>query len=227
MALLIHMKRFLKGISRLRPQRPRYTVIWDPKQDLDFFESASTKTLKMLSLKLVTLLLLATGQRLQTISLIKLSSLKFCDSGVQIFIEDRIKTSGLRMNQPCLYLPKYEPNRNLCVASCLNEYIDETKSFRNNDSDYLFLSLQKPYGVVSKQTLSRWVKCALTLAGVDTNVFKPHSTRHASTSAAARAGVSMDIIRDSAGWSPNSATFARFYQRPIVDRSQYNRSLVE
>nr|CAI5849798.1 unnamed protein product [Callosobruchus analis] len=180
------------------------------------------ESLRSLSIKLVTLLLLATGQRLQTISLIKLSNIQpYDDGGVQILIEDRIKTSNVNTNQPCLFIPKFNEQPELCVVSCLHKYIQETKTLRSTNDVYIFITFQKPYRSASKQTLSRWVKCALDQAGVNTNIFKPHSSRHASTSAANRAGVAIDLIKDSAGWSKNSTTFARFYNRPLINHDDF------
>ena len=51
-------------------------------------------------------------------------------------------------------------------------------------------------------------------AGIDTKLFKPHSTRAASTSAAKLNNVDIDTIMDTAGWS-NANTFAKFYDRQI------------
>ncbi|XP_031333948.1 uncharacterized protein LOC116163960 [Photinus pyralis] len=59
-----NLKRFLKGISRIRPQRPRYEATWDPQQVLKFLGSTPDGNLKQLLQKLVTLLALATGQRI-------------------------------------------------------------------------------------------------------------------------------------------------------------------
>ncbi|VEN60556.1 unnamed protein product, partial [Callosobruchus maculatus] len=101
------LKRFMRGISKIRPQRPRYNAIWDPKQVLDFFDSRPATCPKLLSMKVVTLLVLATGQRLQTISKIKITNIKTNDDGMQILIDDMIKTSGVRSKQPCLILPKF------------------------------------------------------------------------------------------------------------------------
>ncbi|KAH0815109.1 hypothetical protein GEV33_007682 [Tenebrio molitor] len=44
---------------------------------------------------------------------------------------------------------------------------------------------------------------------------------HASTSSAHRLGISMNQIKQCAGCSPNSETFVRFYNRPVVDPGQY------
>lgn len=41
----------------------------------------------------------------------------------------------------------------------------------------------------------------------------------ASTSAARRHGVDLDVIRRTAGWTRNSETFAKFYDRNITNTS--------
>ncbi|XP_063993907.1 uncharacterized protein LOC135171353 [Diachasmimorpha longicaudata] len=73
----------------------------------------------------------------------------------------------------------------------------------------------------------QWVKDVLNECGIDTNIFSAHSTRHAATSAAKRKGVNSDLIRKSAGWTTNSATFARFYDRPLVqDPRSFSRAIL-
>ena len=79
----------------------------------------------------------------------------------------------------------------------------------------LFLSYQKPFREVSRDTISHWVKSVLTDCGIDTSRFKPHSTQPASTSAANSASVSRNDIMHTTGWFSES-TFAKFYNRPIV-----------
>ncbi|KAJ8980421.1 hypothetical protein NQ317_018813 [Molorchus minor] len=61
----------------------------------------------------------------------------------------------------------------------------------------------------------------LNRSGLDTSRFTAHSTRHASTSAAARKGVSYDTIRLAAGWTRRSSTFANFYDRPIIEDNDF------
>lgn len=71
----------------------------------------------------------------------------------------------------------------------------------------------------SSQTISRQIKQTLEEKGIDTNVFCPHSTRHAATSAALRARASLDTIRRCAGWTGQSTVFVSFYNRPIMNDS--------
>ena len=77
----------------------------------------------------------------------------------------------------------------------------------------VFLTSTKPHSPASSATIARWIKSALTEAGIDTTIFKAHSVRGASTSAAAEAGISIPEILEAADWS-NQSTFERFYYRP-------------
>lgn len=149
------LKRFFKGIFRSRPSGPKYDLTWDPQLVLDHLENLSCDSLKNLSHKLLVLLLLATGQRLQTISLISLDNIRENDNGLKVFITALIKTSGPKRPQPCLDLPFFKENLNLCVASLLKEYLKRTSSLRKDNSSALFISFKKPFSPVSKQTLSR------------------------------------------------------------------------
>ena len=55
----------------------------------------------------------------------------------------------------------------------------------------------------------------MNAAGIDTNKFKPGSTRAASSSKAAEAGVPMDTILQAGGWS-RQTTFTKFYKKTIT-----------
>ena len=54
----------------------------------------------------------------------------------------------------------------------------------------------------------------LNKAGVDMEIFKAHSVRSASTSAAAMAGITTEDILKAADWS-SEAVFQRFYHKPV------------
>ncbi|CAB0001988.1 unnamed protein product [Nesidiocoris tenuis] len=111
-----------------------------------------------------------------------------------------------------------EEKPNLCVATLIMKYLEVTRPFRESSmDDKLFLCHQKPHRPAKRPTISRWVKETLKEAGVDTSIFSAYSTRHAATSDAYRKGVSIDTIRSSAGWSPESSVFARFYNRPLTE----------
>ena len=79
----------------------------------------------------------------------------------------------------------------------------------------LLLSFQRPFKSVSKDTISRWLRTILQDAGVDTNVFKSHSTRAASSSSAKTKGISTALIMNSVGWK-SETTFAKYYNKYVT-----------
>nr|CAH7761120.1 unnamed protein product [Callosobruchus chinensis] len=143
------IRSFKNSIMCLRPSRPRYTATWDPTPLLNCIENLPLPlSLKTLSYKLTTLLALITGERLQTISLIRLSNIIQGPRETVINISDLIKTS----------------------------YCDRTVPLiRDPNTDFLFITHKIPHNRASKDTLSRWVKQNLTSAGIDTTAFKSHS----------------------------------------------------
>lgn len=178
-----------------------------------------------MSYKLIVLLALTTSQRVQTLSKILIQNIIISDETIQIKIPGRIKTSGVNKTQPCLKLPFFQEEPKVCVASTLSEYIKRTEAIRG-DVEELFITFKKPNKAASTSTLSRWIKCILTESGIDTSFFKAHSTRHASSSAAKRQGVSVDIIFQTAGWTKKSLAFTKFYDRPLLNENTFAKAVI-
>ncbi|KAL7291536.1 hypothetical protein TKK_0014792 [Trichogramma kaykai] len=108
------IKRFLKGISKLRPPKPRYESTWNPKVVLDYFSSLPKNeelSFKQLSLKLITLLALITEHRIQTFTIIKRENIELHKKEIEIKIPDQIKTSAAGRAQPVLILPYFKKNQ--------------------------------------------------------------------------------------------------------------------
>lgn len=67
----------------------------------------------------------------------------------------------------------------------------------------------------------------LNEAGIDTEVFKTHSTRGASTLKANKFGLSLQQIMNKANWK-SSNTFQRFYNKPIqVDNDSFAEKVLQ
>ena len=94
-------------------------------------------------------------------------------------------------------------------------YVDVTKDKRSENKYKLFLALKKCHMSVSTETISRWLKEMLQMAGIS-NKFTAHSTQAASTSAAKCKGVS--VLR-AGNWSQES-TFNRFNSKTITNPAQ-------
>jgi hypothetical protein len=74
-------------------------------------------------------------------------------------------------------------------------------------------------------TISRWVREFLHQAGVDTEKFKAHSVRGATTSKAKKEGLSVEMIVQKANWS-NAKTFQKFYCRETVSNEQFAKTVL-
>lgn len=208
--------RFLKGVFRSRPPRPRYNATWDANVVLDFLEKQLSDELDIASLtyKTVTLVALASAQRTQTIASIRTSNLIWSPSDVKIKISDLIKTSRPGSAQPLLVFPYFAARPELCVPSLIKLYMEKTKDIRQCDK--LFVSPRSPHKAVGAPSIGRWIKNTLSRSGVDTTIFSAHSVRHAASSKAKTRGADINIIFNTAGWSASSRVFAQFYQRPIL-----------
>ncbi|CAG2223797.1 unnamed protein product [Mytilus edulis] len=160
----------------------------------------------------------ARSQRLQTIHSLDLDDITVTDSNIYIDVRSLLKCSKPGRHLQPIELPAFIEDKSLCIVTVLKEYLARTSCFRKTQK--LILSCIKPYSHVSKDTLGRWVKIVLQSAGVDITIYKPHSTRSASTSAALRCATSIDTILKAAGWS-NESTFRKFYDKP-VSKQNYN-----
>lgn len=212
------VRRFMKGIYRLRPPTARYKTTWDANNLLNLFRSWPENNelcLKNLTLKLAGLLAITSGQRVQTLASITIDNILNCDT-VQIKITEILKTSRPSISNPIITLPKYSDSK-LCVVNALNEYLSRTSTYRNDKK--LFLGITKPHKPVCSQTISNWLVSLLDLSGIDTKVYHGHSFRHASTSKVASRGISADSIISHVGWSTTSTVFARYYNRPIESKA--------
>lgn len=179
--------RFLKGVFKQRPTKPRYNTTWDVTPVLDYLEKKHPlKQLKMKDAteKVATLLALTTGQRLQTLVLINIENIETSDSGIKIKIPDQIKTTKPGAFQPELILPFCKKKPGLCVASAVLDYIDYTKEQRQKETKNLFLSTVKPFRKASSQTIGHWIKTLLGEAGVDVEKFTAYSTRQCNVNGA-------------------------------------------
>lgn len=217
--------RLMKGIFNKRPSFPKTTVTWDTNIVLHYLRDLDSTSLKNLTLKAVTLTALLSGQRAQTIHLLDVRNMSVSDDLYKFRIGDIIKHSrpGHHLNE--IELPAYPHNKDLCIVTVLNEYLSRTHDVRQNKTQ-LFISYIKPYKTVSKSTISRWIKTVLKDAGIDMNIFNPHSTRSASTSKASRSSVPLDTIMKTAGWT-QSSTFATYYKKPLHKSGQFALSLLQ
>ena len=178
-------------------------------------------TLKQLTLKMTMIMALVTAQRTQTLKLLSIENMQVKPGEYSFRITSLLKrasVSGAGTDTCNLLFSRNMTMIKVCVFSLLEEYIARTVKLRGLCSQLLLCHV-KPNGPASKDNISRWLKQVMTAAGIDTSIFKPHSTRCAATSAAKVSDVPLDEIMATAGWR-SSSVFAVFYNKPLSsDRS--------
>ena len=217
--------RFLKGAFTLKPALPKTNVTWDPQIVLDFLKRwspANTLSLLQLSIKVVLLCLLVSGQRGQTVHLFDLRNITWERDRVICRIADLLKTSTPKKHQSEIVLKTFVDKR-ICVVHYLDMYKKRTEMLRGKETR-LFISVNKPHKGVSRDTIRRWTKQGLVRAGIDLNIFTPHSTRSASTSKAAKS-VGLKTILKTAGWR-TASTFTKFYKKEVNSEDLFAKAVL-
>jgi hypothetical protein len=221
------VKRFMKGVYELKPSFPQYKSIWDVSKVLNYLRTkphVSEISLKELTLRLNFLLCILSGQRCQTIHLLRIDQMELTDQRCTFFIMDKVKQSRVGHHVKPLEFMAYPKETTLCILTHIREYISRTASIRK--CQQLLISYVKPNGPVSKDTISRWCKAVLGTAGVDISKFKGHSTRAASTSHLAERNFKIQDIISSAGWS-NESVFQRFYNKPVEPNFNFGKAILD
>ena len=219
--------RFLKGDFNLRPALPRYSTTWDVSIVLKYIKSLEALKqcgLKSLSYRLVILLCITTGRGDRTVFYMNIGLMMFEADNVTIFVPELLKQSRPGHPLEPMVLLSY-PDQEICVVSHLEQYIEKTKDHRKDQN--LLISFVKPHKHIITSTISRWCVTVLKNAGADVTVFGSYSTRSASTAHCKNKKLSMKEINKAAGWS-SSKTFAKHYNKPIVDESEsFSRTVLE
>ena len=190
-------------------------------------------SLQQLSRKLAFLLAITSAERGSELVAHDLHFKRFHPEGVSFNLRELTKTVRVGKPLKTSFHASFLANKLLCPCSCFREYEMQTRAFRPESvsvPNKLFLALNNPHKPVSSTTLSHWVKNCLLEAGIDSQVFKAHSTCGAATSAALRAGISTPEIVRLADWS-NETTFKKLYYHPVwnarVGRSVLSSAAVE
>ena len=208
------IKRYMKGIYNLNPPKPKLTFVWDVSIMFKYFKNMGDNTKltdKLLSQKLIMLLLLLGGQRLNTLVTFHVDHMIMTDDSVT-FVPDRV----LKHSRSGKTLDRFQYRtyviKELCVISCLREYLQRRTTKVSEKISQLVITHGKPYREASIDTLRRWVKELF----IQTNIinFTPHSCRAASTSKAKLINVNIDEILHTGCWK-NEKNFLIYYNKEI------------
>lgn len=172
-------------------------------------------SLKDLAFKTVTMVTLLGAQRSRTIYLFSLDNMSVTPELYKLRTIQLIKQTGPGRHQAEIEFAAYPKDPYLSMVTIVTEPLKMKQTAP-------FISLSGPHKVVSKSTISRWVKTTLQHAGVDMNIFTPQSTCAAYTSNVTSL-VYLDTILKTAGW-PSDSILRRFYNKPIHKPGEFSLS---
>ena len=106
----------------------------------------------------------------------------------------------------------------ICPVLSLKAYLDRTAQLHHTDAINLFISQHKPHKSVTSQTLAQWMSNIMAAAGVDTTMFKQHSTCSASAAWLEKGTKSMSVaqICKHVQWSNLTTTYQKFYHKVVL-----------
>ena len=217
-----YVTRLLRGVLNKRPPKPRYSHTWNVDIMVKYIISLgknSSLSLKVLSMKLVTLFALTCPERISTLANLDLRHCYVHPEGVSFQLTIPRKTGSA--DKPAeAFFARFNQDRKLCPVECFRHYLKLTRNIRpvipSSLPDKLFISFKLPFKPVTTTTLGRWLRTFMSAAGIDCQIFKAHSVRGASTTAAAKAFVPLSTIMSMADWS-SSSTFRTFYYKPLYN----------
>ena len=215
----------MRGVFQERPALPRYQNTWDVSTVLEcikMWDPVDTISLKLLTFKITMLLMLLSGQRIQTIHLIDIDHVEFRKTVVVIRIPGLIKQTRPGFHMQEITLSEFVKDKRLCVVTVLKMYLKRTEGLRDGHRK-LLISYMAPFQPVTKTSVGRWVKNVMKLSGIDTKIFLPHSVRSAAVS---KAKVPITTILKTAGWS-KECTFRKFYQKPVNNTADFGLSILD
>ena len=219
------VEKFVRGVFNRRPAFSRNTVMWDADIVFTFLKKwspAANLSLPLLTLKVVLLCLLVSGQRGQALWLLDLRNITWSDRhSMHVWRSPQDFRSNRHQDE--LVFGSFPEDKSLCVVHYLRHHEKRTRALRGSEAK-LFISWKAPHLGVSRDTRRRWIKMGLKTAGIDMSRFTAHAMRSASTRKAVHK-LPLATILKTVGWRRPS-TFATFYKKPICEGNAFQNAVL-
>ena len=139
--------KYFKGSFNLRPPLPKLSFVWDVQIMFEYFRSLGDNrqiTDKHLSQRLLILLLLLGGQRLNCVFHFTIDRMIISSTSVTFSPEHVLKHSKQGRKLDVFEYRAYSDPK-LCVLERLKEYIHRRNDTVDKEQKRLFITNQKPY----------------------------------------------------------------------------------
>jgi integrase len=118
------------GVFNLRPSLPRYKTFWDVRVLLNFLRETKLEslTLRSLSRKLATMLMVFSAQRTSTIVSLKVDDVRMSENRCIIIVTELQKSSKPGRHISNLEFLRFDEEPELCTFTHIRKYIELTNS---------------------------------------------------------------------------------------------------
>ena len=189
--------------------------VWDPQMIVDYWSNRphnNDLSLMELMQKVTTLLLLCSGRRPGEIRSLSLNSMVKTPLKFMFTLPVHTKTSRAHVPEDREFpVRRFRSNPRVCPYETLENYINRTQNDRQTDK--LLVTANGKFTPVSGMTVSRWTRIVMENAGINTDLFKPYSTRSATASKLAAKTGSLDRVLELGKWRSTSAFFQHYLRR--------------
>ena len=216
---IYQVRQLLRGVFNNRPPVAKYMVIWDVNLVLAFMSCFIANEFKDKSMRLATLFMLLSGNRVNMLSHFNIDNMYINDQELTFTFDEALKHTHPKATTEPMTFRAYPELPTLCPVKLTWEYLEERNTLSGDKA--FFVTISKSHHRPDPSTIARWIKDMLFLSGVDTGKYSAHSCRHASTSSAMFRGIGLRTILKSACWS-NVRTFKKHYFREISQCDLYN-----
>ena len=149
------VSRFMKGVFKAKPPKPKYCCTWSVSHVLNFYRNQGPLekiSLKMLTFKVTILLALASAARAHELAALDLDYSLAKEESWEFTIPEHVKNSRPGHPPRKIFLPAFPQDPATCVVRTLVAYVRRTTDIRK--ARKLLVSLIAPHDSVSSQTVS-------------------------------------------------------------------------
>ena len=147
------VKQLLRGAFKLRPPVARHTSIWDVNVVLNYLHAMTVDSFKDKLLKMATLLMLLSGNRVNMLSHFKMRNMWICEDEVTFVFDEALKHSRPNWNTEKMTFRAFPQLPGLCPVTAIDDYLDIRKTLSGDEA--FFVTQVKPWNAAAPDTIAR------------------------------------------------------------------------
>ena len=150
------VRQMLRGIFNKRPPVARYTAIWDVNIVLAYLSCYIIDSFKDITMKLATLYMLLSGNRVNMLLHMKMELLYINDEEVTFTFDEALKHDNPNINTSPMTLRAFPEHKSLCPVATTWEYLTHRQGLSSDPA--FFVTHKSPHHGPQPDSIARWVK---------------------------------------------------------------------